>query len=168
MFIFTKSYANEIAFVERKAARRRRGVSAESPKLVLGIGEFRVQANGISAEFRQPLQRLTNFYRWEHLPFGISAVRALASSEDIELVDRLVKRLGLGSDDMGMLGLVDQEETNLGVPYASTIEKDTIELMSWSFKIAEWCPDESVAAALRAIKGMPVGETDQYVRSFLT
>jgi len=140
------------------------------PQLLLGLGEFYVKERGISAQFFEPLQGLTRFYPWDQVPFGLSAVRALASSEDSELLNRLVRRLGLSVQDCELLGLEatspDGESTGENSKIDS-IKSDAKRLLSWSFRIADWCPDMNVATALRSIREMDVTETDRYVRAVL-
>ena len=170
MFIFRRKQKRRSVIAQQKASYQAIEKAPEkAPGLVLGIGEFYVKERGISAEFFPPLERLTNFYTWGNVPFGLSAMRALVSSDDTALLGRLVERLGLSIQECEMLGLEcdPPAEMVVGDSHLKSISNDAKELLSWSFEIADWCPDASVADALRSISMMDVSATDQYVRSML-
>jgi hypothetical protein len=125
--------------------------------LVLKMGEFTVTASGVRAKIKPPLDALSRHYSWRTLPFGLSAMRALVDGDSATVVDRLVNMMGLNSRSLDYIDA-----------HGSSLADDTVQLLNWSFSIADWCPYEDVAQVLRSMQHMDSGSTDRYVESFLS
>jgi hypothetical protein len=140
------------------------------PDLSLDIGSVFVTELGVHVLLRSPLDRLSDFYDWKSVPFGISALRTLVSGEDATVLWKLSNQLGLSSAEMDLLDLefVDSSPAQKSKSkIIDMIRTDTDKLMAWSMNLADRCPIREVSDTLRSLPSMSSAEVDRYVERFL-
>lgn len=138
------------------------------PDLILGIGQFFVSPEGVTAKFVPPLSKLSDFYTWRRWPFALSATRSLVKGEDGSILRRLSDRIGLSIIEMDMLNLEPAEQPPVDSSNClRSAEADADALVTWSSGLVERCPVEEVSDVLIRLAQMDMREVDRYVETFL-
>lgn len=168
------SLEENVSLLRREIQSRVSPVDVNQPEIAdldLSIGRLFVTDQGVHALFRPPLEKLSDFYIWKDVPFGISATCTLVKGEDESVLGRLSRQLGLSVLELDMLNLEsnDSPRTEMAARsrFVDSIRTDTDKLMAWASSLAERCPIVEVSAVLRNLASMNMAEVDRYVETFL-